>query len=321
MSTGNVTLKFGEAVQINCRPGYVLSEGGVAAPRCRDDGSFEQGKTCEKIELRSGHCGALPPVLHATTDPPGRIFVGKSATITCNAGYKPLADHHQPPNYSPFPPPALSHTHTFDAAHVPTCISSIGAEQVGGRFRETADMQGYMESETVSLPHAHFSHAFAGSCVPRSCGSYQAPPHSHVTPTGPIAFGEFVKISCNAGFVYGNTGRATPACVESLETVGFEEGCFCVPGASIAVVLRQSYPSGKVQVSGRTVLAHRGVLSLTTSVVWPWLIRDSRGDWRKSRKCQRMPGYITCLSAPPQLGARGVIIILRIIILSVLSST
>jgi hypothetical protein len=68
-------------------------------------------------------------------------------------------------------------------------------------------MQGDMESETVSLPHAHFSHAFAGSCVPRSCGSYQAPPHSHVTPTGPIDFGEFVKISCNAGFVYSNTGR------------------------------------------------------------------------------------------------------------------
>jgi hypothetical protein len=68
-------------------------------------------------------------------------------------------------------------------------------------------MQGDMESETVSLPHAHFSHAFAGSCVPRSCGSYQAPQHSHVTPTGPIDFGEFVKISCNAGFVYSNTGR------------------------------------------------------------------------------------------------------------------
>ena len=299
-STGNVS--YGEEVLLACRAGYVLSEAGSASPGCLADGSFAQGKICEREVLRSGHCGAAPPVRFATVSPPGRIFVGQAVqSIKCNAGYQP-AD------------PAL-----FDRHHMPKCVSSLGSDQVDGTFEETADMQGYAGSTPVSQPRAQFSHAFAGVCVPRSCGRFTPPAHSTVSPNGTVLFGEHATIRCNAGFVHSTRGRSTPRCIAHGDEgggrggVAFEQGSSCVPGGGASVVLRQlasdrnpaQLSLARIGSGNHTQLVSRGVLALTSVRVWPWQTRDRFGVWRASRKCTRMPGYITCLSAPPAVGARG----------------
>jgi len=49
------------------------------------------------------------------------------------------------------------------------------------------------------------------------------------------------------------------------------------------------------------------VLLLLLLLLW-WLpllllqLRDKFGQWTESRKCARMPGYVSCLSAPPNIG-------------------
>ena len=90
----------------------------------------------------------------------------------------------------------------------------------------------------------------------------------------------------------------------------FEEGTTCVPGGGNAIVLRQASDPAhlalvKIVIGNHTRLASRGRLAITAARVWPWQTRDLFGVWKESRKCKRMPGYITCLSAPPAVGARG----------------
>ena len=150
-----------------------------------------------------------------------------------------------------------------------------------------------------------------------------------------------VNIKCNTGFVASVSGRASPRCFlpsraasapggsgggaggENESDKGgaselqVEEGITCVPGGSTAVVLEQrsaaarqqaapaSGASTRIAVVSRTRLAERGVVFAASALVWPWQARSPKGEWTLPRKCTRMAGFISCLSAPASLAARG----------------
>ena len=54
---------------------YIHTLQGTASPACRADATFQTGKTCEKIQSLSGHCGAYGGVLHASVYPSGFVYV------------------------------------------------------------------------------------------------------------------------------------------------------------------------------------------------------------------------------------------------------
>jgi hypothetical protein len=64
------------------------------------------------------------------------------------------------------------------------------------------------------------------TCTPISCGSYPAPAHGTVSPTGSRGYGQTVTITCNAGYELSGDGRfsATPSCQANGE---FTSGKIC----------------------------------------------------------------------------------------------
>lgn len=259
---------FGGGVTIVCEKGYILSDGGNAAPTCQADGSFTQGKTCE--QEREGTCGAYPGLLNGQVMPPGSLPVWGSINLTCNDGYRLVVNYRG----------------GEDRAS-PRCVSSLGRMEIDTVFDNSYDRSGYVTGTPISRPRADFSHILDARCDPVSCGSLLPPRYGFVEPVGEILFPGIVRIRCDEGYVLSEEGSASPRC---LANGTFELGKTCISGGLTTIVIGMS--SGEIANLSRTLVSERGAMHMSSLRLWPWQVRSTYGSWTEVRKCNGMVGFI-----------------------------